>query len=156
MTAMASISLLTSEDTADLRALNALFADVFEEPHTYRSAPPTEAYLREFLARPHVLVVVARADSEIVGGLVAYQLDKFEQERREIYIYDLAVAETHRRRGIATGLIQTLGREAVARGAYVIYVQADHGDEAAIALYDSLGSREHVLHFDIQPSDVGA
>ena len=35
--------------------------------------------------------------NEAVGGLAAYELDKFEQDRREIYIYDLAVVESHRR-----------------------------------------------------------
>lgn len=30
-------------------------------------------------------------------------------------------------------------------------VQADHGDDAAIALYTKLGVREDVLHFDIPP-----
>jgi aminoglycoside 3-N-acetyltransferase I len=33
----------------------------------------------------------------------------------------------------------------------VIYVQADHGDAPAISLYESLGTREDVLHFDISP-----
>jgi aminoglycoside 3-N-acetyltransferase I len=33
----------------------------------------------------------------------------------------------------------------------VIYVQADHGDDPAIALYSGLGRREDVLHFDIAP-----
>jgi hypothetical protein len=40
---------------------------------------------------------------------------------------------------------------AAARGIYVIFVQADHGDEPAIALYTKLGVREDVLHFDIAP-----
>jgi aminoglycoside 3-N-acetyltransferase I len=31
----------------------------------------------------------------------------------------------------------------------VIFVQADPGDDAAIALYTKLGTREDVLHFDI-------
>lgn len=31
----------------------------------------------------------------------------------------------------------------------MIYVQADRGDDPAIALYDKLGAREGVLHFDI-------
>jgi len=31
----------------------------------------------------------------------------------------------------------------------VIFVQADRGDAAAIALYESLGTREDVHHFDI-------
>jgi aminoglycoside 3-N-acetyltransferase I len=44
-----------------------------------------------------------------------------------------------------------LRRIAAERGAYVIFVQADTGteDAAAIALYDKLGTREQVLHFDI-------
>ena len=81
----------------------------------------------------------------------AYDLQKFEQQRSEIYIYDLAVAATHRRRGIATALINALRAIGAARGAWVIYVQADTGDDdaPAIALYESLGVRENVLHFDI-------
>ena len=55
----------------------------------------------------------------------------------------------HRREGIATALIQELKKIAVARAAYVIFVQADIGDDPAIALYTKLGVREDVLHFDI-------
>jgi aminoglycoside 3-N-acetyltransferase I len=32
-----------------------------------------------------------------------------------------------------------------------MFVQADRGDAPAIALYESLGTREEVLHFDIAP-----
>jgi aminoglycoside 3-N-acetyltransferase I len=78
--------------------------------------------------------------SEVVGGLAAYELDKFEQDRREIYIYDLAVIERHRRRGVATGLIGELRKIASAQNVYVIFVQADTEDGPAIALYESLGS----------------
>jgi aminoglycoside 3-N-acetyltransferase I len=46
-------------------------------------------------------------------------------------------------------LIQELKKLAAARAAYVIFVQADIGDEPAIALYSKLGIREDVLHFDI-------
>jgi aminoglycoside 3-N-acetyltransferase I len=35
------------------------------------------------------------------------------------------------------------------RGAHVLFVQADRGDDPAIALYAKLGTREDVLHFDI-------
>jgi aminoglycoside 3-N-acetyltransferase I len=86
----------------------------------------------------------------VVGGLAAYELKKFEQARSEIYIYDLAVAESHRRQGIATALIAELQTIGAARGASVIFVQADHGDDPAIALYTKLGEREDVLHFDIE------
>jgi aminoglycoside 3-N-acetyltransferase I len=84
-----------------------------------------------------------------VGGIAAYELKKFEQERSEIYIYDLAVAALHRREGIATALIAELRKIAAGRGAYVIFVQADRRDAPAIALYTKLGTRKDALHFDI-------
>jgi aminoglycoside 3-N-acetyltransferase I len=101
------------------------------------------------LAKEHVIALVALAAGQVVGGLVAYELDKFERARREVYIYDLAVAKGHRRRGIATGLIEHLRDIAAQRDAWVVYVQADRDDAAAIALYGKVGVREDVLHFDI-------
>ncbi|MEA5606359.1 GNAT family N-acetyltransferase [Nostoc sp. UHCC 0252] len=94
-------------------------------------------------------IILGIDSTEVVGGLTAYELKKFEQERSEIYIYDLAVAAAHRRQGIATALIQKLKEVAAAYGAYVIFVQADIGDDPAIKLYTKLGAREDVLHFDI-------
>jgi len=46
-------------------------------------------------------------------------------------------------------LIEELRHIAAARGAYLIFVQADYGDDPAIALYTKLGKREDVMHFDI-------
>lgn len=148
---MAQVDRLASRDVAGLRALNRLFADVFEDPASYAAAPPDDDYLAGLLAKEHVVALVATDCDDIVGGLVAYELDKFEKARREIYIYDLAVAATHRRRGIATALIAELQRLAAERGAWMIYVQADYGDEPAVALYTKLGVREDVMHFDIPP-----
>ena len=132
-----------------LRKLNTLFGDAFADPETYGAEPPTDAYLQGVLAKDHVVALVALAGHDVLGGLVAYELDKFERARREMYIYDLAVAEQHRRQGIATALIEHLRAIAARRSAWVVYVQADHGDDPAIALYDKLGVREDVLHFDI-------
>ncbi|HBE83817.1 MAG TPA: AAC(3)-I family aminoglycoside N-acetyltransferase [Pyrinomonadaceae bacterium] len=134
-----------------LRDLLTVFAKAFEDQEHYQSAVPSDGYLKKLLAREDFIPLVAVADGKVVGGLVAYVLQKFEQERSEIYIYDLAVLEEYRRQGIATGLINKLREMAREIGAYVIYVQADHGDDPAIKLYESLGTREDVLHFDIEP-----
>jgi aminoglycoside 3-N-acetyltransferase I len=133
------------------RALNALFGRAFADPETYGAEPPDDEYLGALLSRPHVIALVALVDGQVVGGLVAYELDKLERARREIYIYDLAVAEAQRRRGIATALIERLRAIAAERGAWVVFVQADYGDDPAIALYEKLGTREDVMHFDIAP-----
>ena len=144
------IQRLEPADIPLLRKLNVLFGNAFAEPETYGASPPSDAYLEGLLAKEHVLAVVAVANEEVVGGLVAYALDKFECERREFYIYDLAVAEPWRRQGVATALIAYLRKIAAQVGAWVLYVQADYGDDPAIALYEKLGTREHVLHFDIK------
>ena len=140
-----------ASDLDAARRLNVLFAEVFEDPVSYASAPPRDDYLTELLNRTDFIVLVAESDGQTVGGLVAYVLPKLEQERSEIYIYDLAVAGDRRRQGIATALIAEVQRIAATTGAWVVYVQADYGDEPAIALYEGLGSREGVLHFDIPP-----
>lgn len=125
-----------------------MFGAVFSDEASY-SQPLTDAYLRDLLSKDSVHVLMAIADDQVIGGLVAYEFDKFERMQREIYIYDLAVVDAHRRRGVATGLIEVLQGIAAERNAWVIFVQADYGDDPAIALYEKLGAREEVLHFDI-------
>jgi aminoglycoside 3-N-acetyltransferase I len=148
---------LTPDNPLKMRALNALFAEAFEDPESYAANPPDDAYLSAQLANPALFTLVAEsAEGAIIGGLVAYELPKLEQARSEIYIYDLAVAEAHRRQGVATALIAALQGIAKERGAWVVYVQADYGDEPAIALYTKLGTREDVMHFDIAVADDDA
>jgi|SRR6185436_3759379 len=144
-----TIRMLGPDDVALMEGMSAMFGEAFNEPETYRGARPSEAYLRRLLGGDAFIAVAALQGGEVVGGLAAYELRKFEQERSEIYIYDLAVAAAYRRQGIATALIKQLKVIAGARGAYVIYVQADLGDAPAIELYTKLGAREDVLHFDI-------
>jgi aminoglycoside 3-N-acetyltransferase I len=138
-------------DTALLRATLDLFGEAFNETETYQAAQPRQSYLKRLLGSPTFIAIAAMTPGHVVGGLAAYELPKFERERSEIYLYDLAVSAAHRRRGIATALIRELQAVAAERGAYVIFVQADLQDAPAIALYSKLGQREDVLHFDLPP-----
>lgn len=147
-----NIRRLGANDEIAFRKMNAMFAQAFGDPDTYTGEPPTAAYIANLLSMDHIIALVSMQDNQVVGGLVAYELLKFERQRREIYIYDLAVDETHRRRGIATSLIEHLRKIAHDRGAWVIYVQADYGDDPAVTLYTKMGSREDVMHFDIPVS----
>jgi aminoglycoside 3-N-acetyltransferase I len=120
---------LSAADISDMRALNALFANAFKDPEHYANNPPDDAWLIQQLSNPQTIVLVAKEEGTVIGGLVAYALPKLEQARLEIYIYDIAIAR--------------------ASAAWVMYVQADYGDDPAIALYTKLGQREDVMHFDI-------
>ena len=140
---------LGAGDLAAMDGMLTMFGAAFGEVETYGGARPSPAYLTRLLGDDRFVALAALAGEAVVGGLAAYELVKFEQERSELYLYDLAVAAPHRRRGIATALIEALKAIAAARGGATIFVQADHGDDAAIALYAKLGMAEEVLHFDI-------
>lgn len=144
-----NIHMLAPGDVALMEAMLTTFGEAFDEVDTYSGARPGRTYLGRLLSSDYFIALAALKGDEVVGGIAAYELKKFEQQRSEIYIYDLAVAAGHRREGIATALILELKKIAAARGAYVVFVQADRGDAPAIALYRKLGKPEDVLHFDI-------
>ena len=81
---------LLHTDVAAMKQLLKVFGEAFADLPTYQDAVPHEAYLASLLASPTFIAVVARHGAEVVGGLAACQLPKFERIRREIYIYDLA------------------------------------------------------------------
>lgn len=146
-----AIRQLNHDDVALMRALCTALGEAFNEVVTYTGNRPSADYLLRLLGGDSFIALAALNGGAVIGGIAAYELRKFEQERSEIYIYDLAVAAEHRRKGVATALIKELKKIAAARGAYVMFVQADTGveDKPAIALYTKLGAREEVLHFDI-------
>jgi aminoglycoside 3-N-acetyltransferase I len=149
MNQLSSTRVLGASDVVAFRSLLELFGAAFDDRKTYQSDQPDDGYLRRLLSSDTFIAVAAFEGTTPVGGIAAYVLPKFEQARSEIYIFDLAVREERRRRGIATALITELKRIAIERGAYVIYVQADHDDDAAIALYTKFGTRADVVHFDM-------
>ena len=151
MHATFDVRVLRPGSAGALRDMLTMFGRAFAEMETYTARQPGDDYLEGLLASSTFISLAAVADGRVIGGIAAYVLPKFEQVRSEIYIYDLAVDEEHRRQGVATALIAELRQVAAARGAYVIFVQADREDEAAISLYAKLGVREDVLHFDIAP-----
>jgi aminoglycoside 3-N-acetyltransferase I len=151
MQTLRDVRVLRSGEAASLRSMLSMFGRAFGDMATYATRQPDDEYLERLLASSTFIGLAAFAEGEVIGGIAAYVLPKFEQARFELYIYDLAVDENHRRQGVATALIAELRRVAAERGIYVIFVQADREDAPAIALYTKLGVREDVLHFDIAP-----
>jgi aminoglycoside 3-N-acetyltransferase I len=144
------MKVLTAEDLPLLTQLLDMFGIAFNETETYSAAQPSRDYMLSLLRDDRFIALVAMADGVVAGVFAGYLLRKFEQERSEFYLYDLAVAEQFRRRGIASQLIERLKVVAKERGAYVIFVQADLADESAVALYQKFGEGQQVLQFDIE------
>lgn len=138
-----SIHRLNAEDIDTIVELNHLFGDVFEDNDNYVEDIPSNTYLASFLSSDNHVVLVSKNDEKVVGGLVAYVLTKFEKERKELYIYDLAVSRDFQRKGIGRALIEELKVVARNMDAYVIFVQADEGDDA-VKFYESLQPDENI------------
>lgn len=145
-----NIRQLTSSDLSLMEAMLSTFGQAFDETDIYLGARPSPTYLKRMLNSDEFIALAALKGEKVVGGLAAYELHKFEQERSEIFIYDLAVAAAHRRKGIATALIEELRKIALMRGAYLIFVQAELDDEPAIALYSNFAKRQDIVHFDVR------
>jgi len=147
--ATAVINRLTGSDIPLMHAMLDMFGKAFDLESLFGDHRPDDAYLADLLNGDMFVALAALKKGRVIGGLAAYELKKFEQAHSEFYIYDLAVDADYRRQGVGTALIQALKPIAAGRGASVIFVQADQGDEPAIALYQSLGRREEVVHFDV-------
>jgi ribosomal protein S18 acetylase RimI-like enzyme len=106
----------------------------------FDSAAEPEA-TRRFLAEPtHHLLVAYDGDGQPVGFVSAVELTH-PDKGTEMFLYELAVAEPVRRRGIGRTLVEALDALARERGCYDMFVFADHDNEAALATYEAAGGR---------------
>ena len=76
-------------DLATLKQLLGVFGIAFDEVETYQAAVPSDNYLEALLSSENFIPLVATVDGCVVGGLAAYVLKKFEQERSEISVVHL-------------------------------------------------------------------
>jgi ribosomal protein S18 acetylase RimI-like enzyme len=125
----------------DLRALGpGDEAAVAAAEHLFDGPVRADAAAR-FLAEPgHHLLVAYDADRPVgfVSGVETTHPDK----GTEMFLYELAVDEPARRRGIGRALVEALAALARERGCYGMWVLTDDDNVAARATYSRAGGRE--------------
>ncbi len=97
----------------------------------------TEENLRKEICASFSMMLVAEANGEIAGYISAWKITG------EIQINRLAVAASHRRRGIARRLIETLIDQSGMAPPYKILLEVREMNIAARALYRSLNFSEN-------------
>jgi ribosomal protein S18 acetylase RimI-like enzyme len=116
-------------------------AAVLAAQHLFDHAADAEATSR-FLADAghHLLVAYDSADRPVgfVSGVELTHPDK----GTEMFLYELAVDEAARRRGIGSALVEALAALAGERGCYSMFVFADDDNIAALTTYRRAGGRE--------------
>ena len=105
----------------------------------FRPADDRAAFSRFLAEGRDTYVVVAVLADEVVGYVLAREVRRppslFSDAFHVLEIDQLSVAASARRRGVATALINELGREASARGATQLTVGLWFFNEAAYAFY---------------------
>ena len=136
---------LSTEDLTSFQSLIGLFNRVFEET---QPACASDTHLRDLLSTPSFIALAAFVESELVGGLTAYELPMYQKDLSEILVYDLAVRPDYQRRGLGKQLLQHLKEYCSVSGIQVFFVLVHEEDEHAVEFYRATGGQgEKVINF---------
>jgi ribosomal protein S18 acetylase RimI-like enzyme len=126
----------------DIRRLGADdLALMFAAEHLF-DGPVQEVAARRFLDSAEHHLLLALEDKRPVGFVSGVEVTH-PDKGTEMFLYELAVDEPFRRRGIGRSLVAALAELAVSRGCYGMWVGVDAADNAAaIATYRAAGAEE--------------
>jgi ribosomal protein S18 acetylase RimI-like enzyme len=112
--------------------------------------PSDPAATARCLADPdHQLLVAYDADDRPVGFVSGVEMTH-PDKGTEMFLYELAVAEPARGRGVGRALVEALGTLARERGCYGMFVFTDDNNAAAMATYQRAGARETSLQLMLE------
>lgn len=126
---MARVVRLGPGQEADVVAAN----DLFDEPADLGA-------VRDYLADERNVFWIAYEGDAPVGFLRGTGLGQLTSARRQMFLYEVAVAPSHQRKGVGTELVHALLRYCRDRGFEEVFVFTDPANEAAVALYRSTGA----------------
>jgi len=101
--------------------------------------PPQPEPTASFLAQPGHHLLLAYEGERPVGFVTGVEMTH-PDKGTEMFLYELAVAETHRRQGIGSALVRRLGELARARNCIGMWVATDLPNRPAQATYESTGA----------------
>ena len=117
-------------------------------------AEPQPGATERFLAEPTHHLLVAYDDTNEPVGFVSGVETTHPDKGTEMFLYELSVAEAHRRQGTGTALVNALEALAKERGCYGMWVLVDDDNAPARATYASAGgsdaSRPHMVDWDLK------
>lgn len=99
----------------------------------------SENYMREVLADPaHVLLIAFDGDKP-VGFLIGHEMPRFDREQPMFCLYEVGVSEDAQRRGHGGRLVRAFLDICIARRAMKAWVLTNRGNLPAMQLYPTCG-----------------
>ena len=124
-----TIARLGPEDAARAQANCALFWNMND----------ASANLAAYLADPNCILLVAEVDGEPAGQIVGHILKRWDSKSPMLFLFSIDVVESHRRKGLARGLIKEFLRIGGEAGCGTSFVFANESNSAAMEMYQALG-----------------
>jgi ribosomal protein S18 acetylase RimI-like enzyme len=131
--------------TVDIRLIGGEDVDAVVDASALFDGPARRADAARFLRSPGHFIFLAYDDDAPVGFVSGVEMTH-PDKGTEMFLYELAVAEPYRRRGIGVALVGALRDLARARGCYDMWVLTDADNVAALAAYRSSGSGDPSPH----------
>ena len=132
---------------------------VMAAAHLFDGPPLADATERFLAADDHhiLLAVDGEAGQQRAVGMVTGVETTHPDKGTEMFLYELAVDEAARGRGVGRALVEALGDLARGRGCYGMWVAVDADNGPALATYRSAGAvpddgAQHVLTWDLRPA----
>ncbi len=94
---------------------------------------------QRFLANNDNALFLAELDGGTIGFATAHRLQRLDQRRAEVLLYDIAVEDAHHRQGAGRALMAHVTAWAREVGADELWVLADADDTRACAFYAATG-----------------
>jgi ribosomal protein S18 acetylase RimI-like enzyme len=113
-------------------------ADLFDKP-------PLPAATAAFLAADDHHLVLALLDGKPAGFVSGVEM-LHPDKGKEMFLYELGVAESARGHGVGTALVGALAALARERGCYDMWVLTDADNDAALATYRRAGATSESPH----------
>jgi len=140
---------LRAAEAGDVASIHSLILALAEFEELTHLVTATEADLQSALFGPHsrseAVVAISGEDDPAAGEVVAFALFFHNYStflgRAGLYLEDLFVRPSHRRRGIARALLRRLAALAVERGCGRFEWSVLDWNAGAIAFYEGLGAK---------------
>lgn len=128
------------------KELLGIFAEVFEMENFNI---PSDVYLEHLVKKDDLIVIIAKHEESVVGGLTIYRLMNYYSEKPLAYIYDVAVSPSYQRQGVGKQLMAYTKSFCLENGFEEAYVQADIIDQHALEFYRKCNpsSESEVIQF---------
>ncbi|WP_035455861.1 GNAT family N-acetyltransferase [Algoriphagus terrigena] len=140
------LEILVADDLESYLQLNSVFETVFG---TNRKKKPNLGHARFILLGENFIVIVAKVDGMIVGGLTIFMIDQYVINHPSAFVHDIAILEEYQGKGIGKKLMEFTVKYCRKFKFKDVFVLANKEDQHSIEFYRSISpsTEEKVIQF---------